>query len=119
MSSAVIRAILLVLAMAGMGMRAVAPPGYMLSAEGGRVAITLCNGGTASVDFGKSHDKRTSDVAPCAFAAVAQASAPQETALSTPVLNAAFVEGVAFAPARVGEGLAAPPPPATGPPLPA
>jgi hypothetical protein len=117
MPGGLIRTILLLCAMAAMGLRAAAAPGYMLSGDTGRVAITLCNGAAATLDLGKSdHGKPARGEAPCVFAAIAHASAPP-TAASLPLINAAFVTTAAAAPARVGRGLAAPPPPSTGPPL--
>jgi hypothetical protein len=117
MKGHIIRAVLLLLAMTAMGMRAVAPPGYMVSAGDGRVAITLCNGASASIDLGKDHGKGTrGEASPCVFAAVAHAAAPV-AAIAAPALRFAFVDTAPVAPARIGEGLAAPPPPSTGPPL--
>ena len=115
-------AALIVLALA---VRVVIPAGYMPSSERG-FALTICAGmDTQTVWMDKSGKLHKEDPAkgksvehqPCAFAGAAMAGdapAPElhvalaPVALATPV----FAErGVA-----VGRGLAAPPPPAIGPP---
>jgi hypothetical protein len=103
--------------MTAMAVRGVLPPGFMLSPAAHGVSVRLCSGATMVVDLGKSeHGKQRSDTAPCAFAAIAHA-APAPSAVSVPIATAPAIAVTAHTPTRVGQGLAAPPPPATGPPL--
>jgi len=104
-------------------------PGYMLSATPERVAMVICTGeGAVSrlVDIGghggggggqlPADNENPGQKSPCAFAMAGPALAPPATI--TPVrvsayLAAPVLAGMSVAP---GLGLAAPPPPATGPP---
>jgi hypothetical protein len=107
--------------------RSIAPEGWMpvVNAAGG-IEITVCNG-TGPDDRmvlspdGKLHHKAPakgqSGDHPCAFAGLGVADAPPSLAVAS---VPAFVPDVAPLPDRAGtapgRGLAAPPPPATGPP---
>jgi hypothetical protein len=108
--------------------RALVPAGWMPSvgADGG-VVISLCTGAGA-VDMvlaadGTVHEKAPvkhdgANDHPCAFAGLAQAFAAADPvvlpiALPAPVIDPPLMP----ASVAVGRGLAAPPPPQTGPPL--
>ena len=111
----------LVLLVVALIVRSAAPAGWMpvVSASGG-IEITVCNGDAPlvlakdgslhkQVPKGEAHD--------CAFAGMGVASAPPpQVAIDLPIRTAntaPIVERLAITP---GRGLAAPPPPATGPP---
>lgn len=106
--------------------RIAVPPGYMIggAAHGGLPVIEICTGQGAmtlavpGTDHGGSdHDHQAADH-PCAFAAAA--AAVDLAALLHPLAPARSVEalpGLILGFARPGLGLAAPPPPKTGPPI--
>lgn len=121
------------IALMAMLVRALVPAGYMLAhadTAGGRyLTITMCieHGGAPQVidlDTGKPVDpsklpgksQGESKQAPCVFAASAHVAPP--VAFVQPVEFAAAydVEFGAVIDVRPGRGIAAPPPPATGPP---
>ncbi len=111
-----IRTVLFALALAAIGVRAAAPPGYMFGASTSGLTVTLCGGETMHVDFGKQPAPgRPSEHAPCLFAAAAHAAPAPTHVVRAPIFNAAIQAAPALA-VRVGQGLAAPPPPPTGPP---
>lgn len=118
MRGGVIRTILLVCALTAMGLRVVLPAGTMLGADAdGRVVVTLCSGVTAAIDLGHGHGKPQQNHQPCASAAVAHgASAPSLASIEAPPSGYVLDASARSAPAHIGQGLAAPPPPATGPP---
>jgi hypothetical protein len=111
--------------------RALVPAGYMiggLDASGRQAFVTLCSESgpiqiaidldTGAVkETGANHADNASQHPPCVFAGAAMFNAPELVALpgserieiAAPELAPAFV--------RPGLGLAAPPPPAIGPPL--
>jgi hypothetical protein len=106
--------------------RMIIPTGWMPSMVAGKATITVCTGAgmvEAWIDAdGKIHKespaKKGAGDQPCAFAGLsAAADAPSyaelslETALSPQSVPVAALTGVA-----IGLGLAAPPPPAIGPP---
>jgi hypothetical protein len=108
-----------------MAVRALVPTGYMAAPAtlGGGLIVTICTGHgavEAPVTLGgkstQHGDGKTHD-APCAFAAVAHLAAPDLISLPLTGRSASVLQ---TAPAQVmpGRGLAAPPPPATGPPNP-
>lgn len=113
---------LLALALA---MRVLVPAGWMPAAGQG-LAITLCSGEgavTAWVDAdGKihKHDPAQGSMAdhPCAFAGMGAPMLGGDLPAPPAMLPAPRDEiaRIAQAPAAIGQGLAAPPPPATGPP---
>ena len=110
--------------------RALVPAGYMvggLDASGRQAFVTLCSESgpiqiaidlkTGAVkETGADHADNTAKHPPCVFAGAAVFDAPALLALpiSAPVEIAAPTFAPAFA--RPGLGLAAPPPPAIGPP---
>ena len=124
-------------------MRLLVPPGWMPAADDG-IRLILCGGFGAEVDHAalghgpepadhavsdhaaradhsaKGHDKAPPSTAmdhPCAFAAFSAAFAPVEFAkLVVPISIAATVLA-ASGEVAIGRGLAAPPPPSTGPPV--
>jgi len=109
----------LTLALFALTFKALLPPGFMLSAQSGDIAITLCNGGEAFFDT-RTGDIRHQDEAPasdntsehCPFAAAAAPSLI-EVAAGPSIPRLAFVEVAAPIRAAVGEQEP------TGPPLPA
>lgn len=114
--------VLLALALA---VRVLVPAGWM-PAQGQGMAITLCSGSgaeTAWVDAeGKIHKQNPAQGSmadhPCAFSGTGapmlggDVSAPPLAILAP----RDEIASLAQAPAAIGQGLAAPPPPATGPP---
>jgi hypothetical protein len=127
--------ILLVLALVALAIRAAVPAGFMLSADRDRwIAITLCSGAGpmqmalnletgehhdgASAPFHDDQDDQAAHDAPCVFATAATPTPPIAASISLPV-RAFSAEAPRVFPASVavGQGLAAPPPWATGPPI--
>jgi len=80
--------------------------------------VTLCGGETMHVDFG-THPApgQQTDHAPCLFAAAAHAAPAPGNFEPTPVSIAAIEAPLAPMATRIGQALAAPPPPSTGPPF--
>jgi hypothetical protein len=106
--------------------RVLIPAGWMPSQNTGHSLITLCTGSgmvEAWVDAkGALHklpvDKKGKDSGQCAFAGVGAAA--KMTDLQNLLLSAAEPESLPFSKQShliIGLGLAAPPPPATGPPV--
>lgn len=121
------------LALLAILVRALIPPGYMLSAarDGGVLSVTLCTShgaATALVDLtsgaaadadgtrnDKAPNKRNAD-APCVFATAAPLAPPNSLApLNICILDRAN-ERLPVSVIAPGRGLAAPPPWSTGPP---
>jgi hypothetical protein len=113
-----------------LAMRVIVPTGFMPVAEGGMVRIALCSGmGEQTVwldQAGQVHkdapagspSKDQHDQQPCGFGALALGAGLAQFAVAAapmPPVEAPLF-GAAFTVA-IGRGLAAPPPPATGPPL--
>lgn len=117
-----IAAALIVLALA---VRVIIPSGFMPSSERG-VLLTVCTGmDTQTVWMDKSGKLHKEDPSkgksvehqPCAFAGAAMASDVPEPALRVALAPVALATPVfALGEVAVGRGLAAPPPPAIGPP---
>ena len=117
-----VAAILVVMALA---VRVLVPAGWMPSTENA-FALTMCAGADTHTVWltkdGKLHKEDPSkgkgaSHAPCAFAsasAVADVPTDAAVALSAPQTN---VPSITRYQLRVGQGLAAPPPRATGPPI--
>lgn len=105
--------------------RGLAPDGWMPSAKAaGQFELMLCSGmgGTPTVAAGHGHSHHPGDhdgggSHPCAFAGVAVAdTAPPPLVITPPIrLERPRAPATAFD-VLPGRGLAAPPPPATGPP---
>ncbi|MBL8544293.1 MAG: hypothetical protein JNJ63_10855 [Hyphomonadaceae bacterium] len=116
------------LALVAISVRALVPAGYMLapSAQAGGMAVTICTAqGAVDVVLDpaggehkqKNDSQQRSADAPCVFAGAAPLAAPDAAiALAAPALPSAPVDYV-FAALAPGRGLAAPPPPSTGPPI--
>lgn len=121
------------IALLAMLVRAVVPAGYMLAQAdtgGGRyLTVTMCrdHGGQDQVidlDTGKQVDpsklpgkgKSESKQAPCVFAASAHVAPPVAPAQSVEFVALYDVEFGVVREVRPGRGIAAPPPPSTGPP---
>ncbi len=110
----------LILAMLAVCLRILAPSGYMTTPDQ-PFALVICTGEGAlnlAADPAHSDHGAPQSHAPCAFAGVGVATAPpQPLAVPTPVIFAQAIETASLPAAlRPGQGLAAPPPPATGPP---
>lgn len=120
------------IALLAMLVRAVVPAGYMLAeadtGQGRYLTVQMCEGHAAKVidlDTGKqvNHSqlpgktKEGGVKAPCVFAAAAPLAPPVAT--SEPVeFRASYEADFAIArDVRPGRGIAAPPPPSTGPPI--
>ena len=106
-----------------LALRVLVPAGWMPAAEGRGFAITMCSGSgmePAWVDAeGKVHKQAPAQGGDshCAFAGIGAPMLGSD--LPPPVIPAAHAEAapvVSQALASIGQGLAAPPPPATGPP---
>jgi hypothetical protein len=102
--------------------RAAIPAGWMPASDGGRW-ITLCTGSGAVAAFVDADGVRHDDPAPaaqdhpCAFAGVAvPLTPPLAIAVPLPSFETARPARLAAATVAIGRGLAAPPPPSTGPP---
>lgn len=126
--------LLLALALIASVARGVLPTGYMVNAglQPGEIAIVLCadhgrapaaldlaTGGLRPLDERPRPESRTTAAdLPCVFAASALA-APPETgpSIATPAMAPGWTRGSRVRAIAVGRGLAAPPPPATGPPV--
>jgi hypothetical protein len=117
---------LLLFALLSLTMRLLVPAGFMPHSGQAGYAITLCSGEgmvSAWVDAdGKLHqDKqgpKKSSEQQCAFSAMAAPFVAPEAA--SPDLKPALPMAVAFGGTQtvaIGQGLAAPPPPSTGPPV--
>jgi hypothetical protein len=108
--------------------RAAVPQGWMLdTGADGRLTVTLCDGMAHDAPMtmsmmmpGHRHDHRPADQAPdhpCAFAGAAMAAAlPGLAPLALPAPITAAPATLAAHTVAIGRGLAAPPPPPTGPP---
>lgn len=111
-------ALLLLLVLA---MRLVAPVGFMPIAAGDSISIQFCGGDSdaarISIDKKQPVDKHDAADKPCAFAVGAGASDLPATgpALLPPFVRAAMLSVPVLA-LLIAPGLAAPPPPAIGPP---
>lgn len=107
-----------------LALRVLVPAGWMPANEGRGFAITLCSGSamhTAWVDAeGKVHKQAPAQGGDqhCAFAGLGTPMLGSD--FPAPVLQPARADAapaVSEALASIGQGLAAPPPPATGPPI--
>jgi hypothetical protein len=109
--------VLLALALIALGVHAAVPPGYMFAPTSSGLTVTLCGGETMHVDFGKQRTpQRNTDNGPCLFAAAAHAAPAPSVSAPAPVLVAVIEAPRTPVVVRIGQGLAAPPPPTTGPP---
>lgn len=108
-----------------LAVRIVVPSGFMPSGERG-FAITICTGGDTQTVWmdktGKLHKEdpskgKTVDHQPCAFAGAIAANdfVANDFHIDLPPV-ATVAPAFAIAEASIGTGLAAPPPPAIGPP---
>lgn len=105
--------------------RILVPAGWMPAMQGQGYAITLCTGAGAlsawvddagNVHKGKPVSDRQGDH-PCAFAGIAAAAAIPAAGAAAPVIALTAMRlPRAVMESAVGRGLAAPPPPPTGPP---
>jgi hypothetical protein len=116
-----LKAAFLPLALLGMGVRGLVAPGFMLAPAASGLTTVLCSGQVARIDLGapahepgERPDPSRHDI--CPFAAAAHLAAPAHfVAVAAPAQHALIaarappVRGFALA-------LAAPPPPARGPP---
>lgn len=111
----------LVLAMLAVTLRILAPSGYMTTPEQPFALVVCTSEGALNLKSDPSHQDHGAPQshAPCAFAGLGLAAAPPEPLTATaPVVFARVPEPAGRqASLRPGQGLAAPPPPATGPPI--
>jgi hypothetical protein len=109
-----------------LAVRMVIPTGWMPSVVAGKATITLCTGAgmvEAWVDADgaihkESPAKKSANDQPCAFAGLSAVadSPPYAELVAAPILPPHSVPGAALTGVAIGLGLAAPPPPAIGPP---
>ncbi|MET0545553.1 MAG: DUF2946 family protein, partial [Caulobacterales bacterium] len=127
------RQALTAIALLALCVRALIPGGYMLggqSADGQSVLVTLCSaqgpmqiaidldsGAVHQTKDDVDHSGKTDAHAPCVFAAMAALAAPALGPAPIDLEFAALTIPARAEYVRPGLGLAAPPPPATGPPL--
>ena len=124
------RRLLLVLFACALFVRAFVPQGWMpMSDADGRVGLTLCSGTMSDAPMAMATDGRgdarkqvpahdPSPDHPCAFAGLGLAhGAPPLLALIAPPVPDLIERRLPETIAAIGHGLAAPPPPQTGPPL--
>ena len=119
------------IALLAMLVRAIVPAGYMLAeadtGQGRYLTVEMCEGHAAKVidlDTGKQVDpsklpgkaKGDGKGAPCVFAATASFATPIAIAEPVQFVVSHDVEFGVDLNVRPGRGIAAPPPPATGPP---
>ena len=119
------------IALLAMLVRAIVPAGYMLAqadtGQGRYLTVEMCEGHAAKVidlDTGKQVDPSKlpgkaddkSKNAPCVFASTASVATPVSVAEPVEFLLAHTVAFGADLAVRPGRGIAAPPPPSTGPP---
>lgn len=109
-------------------LRALVPAGYMVApaGEAKQIFVTVCSGLDGKVErialpVSSQHDSSQQDHdgkdSPCAFTALASLAAMPQLADLPPVPAAAPRRADAPPSVAIGRGLAAPPPPQTGPPL--
>ncbi len=106
-----------------LAMRLIVPSGWMPAFDASGIRITICSGmgiveATLGVD-GKIHKSSPSEGAakdsPCAFAGVGNVDVANE--IAAPLMTVLTPLPMALAHyLTIGQGLAAPPPPSTGPP---
>lgn len=124
--SGMARGLFIAAALLVLSMRMLVPTGFMPIASDGRMVIQLCTGtgpATMVIDLGKaaptSGDQHKAGDGPCTFAGAFAGGllAPALPVILTPVLALARLpQGATIADLTVHR-LAAPPPPAIGPPL--
>ena len=118
------------LAMLAVVIRVLVPAGFMVApgSEAGGSRIVICSGQGAvevlvdeaghRIKAPANHGQDKAGDHACAFASVATASlSPEQLLLSAPAAYVDLVTTPKFLAQRPGLGLAAPPPPKTGPPL--
>lgn len=125
-TSALLRNIFAILVVMALAVRVLVPSGWMPSGERA-FALTLCAGMESNTVWltrdGKIHKEdpskgKAADHAPCAFAGNAAAlDTPVELAIIIPPNHGVDRVVHTLLPVAVGRGLAAPPPPAIGPPV--
>ncbi len=116
----------MLLIVCAMAVRFMVPAGWMPSAERS-FAVTVCTGvnmSTVWIDTkGKIHKSdpakhESADHEPCAFAGMAMAADAPSSVTALPAISHISDRLVAATmPTSIGKGLAAPPPPSTGPPI--
>jgi hypothetical protein len=117
------RGVFVTLAFFALLMKVAAPPGFMIAAPGSNAGfpLVICTGHgplSQTPADSKGGERKTKSDAPCAFAGHA---APPTPSVRAEILASAFVQTPQRSPRRFdltpGRGLAAPPPPAQGPPV--
>jgi hypothetical protein len=111
----------LILALLALWMQVLVPTGFMVSTSGGNPALVICTGHGALDLSNHGHpDKapQSKTAPPCVFAGHGLASAaPEPQQIAKPAYVFAAPTAIAAYQVSPGQGLAAPPPPARGPPL--
>jgi len=106
-------------------LRALVPTGWMPMANDGTLRLVLCSGRQIVVEHplaghhGAGKEERTTSHAdqPCAFAGLALPWIGADSRVDLPVIALGAIAAAPVFLVAIGRGLAAPPPPATGPPL--
>jgi hypothetical protein len=112
-----------VAAMVALAFAVIVPPGFMpaRAADGQGLAVVICTGhGPLQVGVPGDHQapaQKSKAGAACPFAAAATAPPPAAPAVFEGPARLAALTPVVAGDQSPGRGLAAPPPPATGPPL--
>lgn len=118
------RPVALLLLLTALLVRAVVPNGWMVAATPGGAVMALCSGRMPPPDAPRiavpqapmpDEDARSDDQ-PCAFAALGPADRPAAAPALPPVRPRSVAHARRVLHVAVGRGLAAPPPPARGPP---
>jgi hypothetical protein len=111
----------LILALLALWMQVLVPTGFMVSTTGGNPGLVICTGHGALDLSNPSHPGKappSKTAAPCVFAGHGLATAtPEPVRIAAPAYASAAPLALKPEQASPGSGLAAPPPPARGPPL--
>jgi hypothetical protein len=120
--SATQRRLMLVLFACALLVRLLVPAGWMPAADASGAHLVMCDGGAAAMpahgmDHGKApmHHQGPSDH-PCSFAGPVAAIDTPLVAVPLPPVAPRYALAIERRAGAVGRGLAAPPPPPTGPP---
>lgn len=119
------RALAAMLLAAALFVRALVPTGYMAAPDARSITVTICADASGSprqvqVPLGEKHDAgqdHQDKHSPCAFAGMAAATPAAPVLLAALAPVAAPAAPFAAQVVAIGRGLAAPPPPQTGPPI--
>jgi hypothetical protein len=111
----------LILALLALWMQVLVPAGFMVSTTGGDPSLVICTGHGAVDLSDRGHSGKAPQSkadAPCVFAGHGLGAAtPERVRIASPAYAFAAPLAVTAEQVSPGNGLAAPPPPARGPPL--